>query len=122
MNYVRRENGIVVETRGGPKEGLEEAPDTVQCEWEKVGEVWQKSAALIAKEAEAADRASKKTSLSNAITTLRAWSDDIETAVAAWDGWTTAQRFAALKTLSTRTGLMQDHLANLLEVMRVDKP
>jgi hypothetical protein len=45
---------------------------------------------------------------------LRQWADDAAGAVGNWDGWTTAQRFAALKTVVDRFGKLADGLADLL--------
>jgi len=60
-------------------------------------------------------RAAARDGIDTAYTALRAWADDAETAVAAWDGWTSAQRFAALKTAITRLGVFFDRFADLLQ-------
>lgn len=99
-----------------------EVPDEVQCGWERVGEVWQKSAAIISFEADEIDRNTKKTTVGGMVNTLHAWADDVDAAIAAWDGWPTAQRFAALKTLTNRFGAMSDRLADFIQALRVDKP
>lgn len=48
------------------------------------------------------------------VATLRQWAADADTAVAAWDAWTTAQRFAACKTTVQRLGVAFGRLADML--------
>lgn len=71
--------------------------------------------------ADAADRLAKRTTVGSSVAALRSWKTDADTAVAAWDAWTTAQRFAALKTLTTRFGTMCDRMADLIQAQRIDQ-
>lgn len=116
MNYVLTDQAnIVTATRGEPSNGYVEAPDNVQCGWQLNGQTWEKGAALVAAEAALAAKNAKQQSVANMVATARQWKVDADTAVAAWDGQTTAQRFAACKILMGRFGTMSEKLADLIE-------
>lgn len=83
-------------------------------EWNKTLHVWEVRA-LFADELRAVVLATLRQSLTNQVATMRQWSDDAESAVASWDGWTTAQRFAAMKTTLNRLGVFFDKFADLIE-------
>lgn len=83
---------------------------------------WQQL--LLDRQANASDEASrdaKKLNVKNAVPTLRQWATDAASAVAAWDGQTTAQRFAALKIVVTRFGVLSDRMADIIQAQRIDK-
>jgi hypothetical protein len=74
--------------------------------------------AVAAAELRASDLASKRDALTASVATMRAWADDAEDAVnnpAKWDVWTTAQRFAALKTTLSRLGVFFRRFADSIE-------
>lgn len=52
-----------------------------------------------------------------AMTALNQWATDASTAVAAWDGWTQAQKNAAMKTVVDRLGKLCSGLADLLKYL-----
>lgn len=108
MNYVKIDgNNIVTHTNGStPRDGFIEAPDHVGIGYQKNGETWQKSAALLAEEAADADRETKREAMEADITTLLEWADFHENTVFnGWDASTTADKLAATKTLHRRVGI-----------------
>jgi hypothetical protein len=72
-------------------------------------------------EQEAASRAAKRVTVGSAVTGLRTWATDAQTATANWDGWTQTQKNAAMKTVVTRFGVLCDRLADLIEAQSLDK-
>jgi pyridoxine/pyridoxamine 5'-phosphate oxidase len=62
------------------------------------------------------DRSNKRVNLSQAITTLRQWSDQAETTTV-----TNGNAVATLQTVVTRLGVFFDRFADLLEVQRLDQ-
>jgi len=52
---------------------------------------------------------------------LRQWAGDARTAAAAWDGQTTAQRFATTKVMLDRFGKLCDGMADLLRNQSLDQ-
>ncbi len=113
--YADVQGGVVVATRSASYAGYIACPDDVECGWLYDGAVFTKGAAVTAAEAAAADLAAKRAALTAAIATMRTWSDDADAAVGNWDGWTTAQRFAAMKTTLTRLAVFFDRFADLIE-------
>ena len=55
--------------------------------------------------------------LKTAIPALRGWANDAIATVDLWDGLTTARRFAEVKVVITRFGVLSDRLADLLAHM-----
>jgi len=115
MPYVLLSNNVVIQTNDGPVTGWTSAPSNVAIGWELAGEVWQKSAALVAAEALIAALATKKTNASQSVSTLRSWATDAATAVAAWDGQTQTQKNATVKTVIDRLGTFMSRFADLTE-------
>lgn len=74
-----------------------------------------------AKLADDAARMLKKQSVGGAVATLRTWAQDAQTATANWDGWTQAQKNAAMKTMVTRQGILCERLADMIEAQRLDQ-
>lgn len=90
-------------------------PDNVSIGWTQVNGVWQKSATLLAAESTAADLAIKRQALTDAVATLRTWSDDADAAVAAWNGWDQPTKNAAMKTVLQRLAVFFDRFADSIE-------
>jgi hypothetical protein len=63
------------------------------------------------------DLPSHEVSLQGVITILNGWAVDAQNAVNAWDTQNTAQRFAALKIVVNRFGLMASRLGDILKVL-----
>lgn len=68
----------------------------------------------------AATMNAKRTSIGQQVAALRGWKTDADNAVAAWDGQTTAQRFAALKVVLNRFGILSNHLADFIQAQGHD--
>ncbi len=75
---------------------------------------------LTASELDELDRAAKKAAVGGIVSTLRSWKADADAAHTSWAGWTTAQRFSALDTLTQRFGMMSDRIADLIRALRLD--
>jgi len=58
--------------------------------------------------------------LKQSYASLRQWAADARTATAAWDGQTTAQRFATTKVMLDRFGKLCDGMADLLKHEALD--
>lgn len=92
-------------------------PDAAQIGWVEVGGVWQKGAALLAQESDAADRLTKRGNLNaQAIAALRQWADDAESTTA-----TSGNAVAVLNTVLDRLAIFFDRFADLLEAQRMDQ-
>jgi hypothetical protein len=63
---------------------------------------------------------SQDTNLHGIAATLDQWATDAAAAVAAWDGQTTAQRFAVVKVLLQRFGTMSARLSDLVKYAGAD--
>lgn len=104
-----------------PTEEVADLPDNADCGWWKPNGTWQPSDELQATEAAAAARAVKLNNVKTSVATLRAWATDAESATAAWDGWTQAQKNAAMKTVISRLGVFFSRFADLIEGRNIDK-
>jgi hypothetical protein len=71
-------------------------------------------------EQQSADRATKRAAVGNAVTGLRTWASDAQTATNNWDGWTQTQKNAAMKTVITRFGILCDRMADMIEAQGLD--
>lgn len=108
-------SGIVTAING--EDCTVEAPDFVEVGYEKVGEVWQKSAALLARESNDLGLDGKRLNLTSNVATLRTWATDSANASANWNTRTTTQRDVIMTTLLARMGTLCDRLADLGEVI-----
>jgi hypothetical protein len=71
-------------------------------------------------EQQSTDRATKRAAVGGAVSALRTWASDAQTAAGNWDGWTQTQKNAATKTMMTRFGVLCERLADLVEAQGLD--
>jgi hypothetical protein len=91
MKHVELNGNTVVTVRGAPyppdAPTTIEAPDSVECGWEKQGANWVKGEALIAQEADAADKVARTASVKAKHAEFKAGTaktKDIQDAIAVW--------------------------------------
>lgn len=119
MVFALLDGNTVTSTNDSAYAGYIEAPDGVTVGWEKNGNVWSKSAALVTREAAEAALATKRANASNVVATLRSWSTDAATAAAAWDAQTQTQKNATTKVVIERLGTFMSRFADLIEGNRL---
>jgi hypothetical protein len=71
-------------------------------------------------EQQSTDRAAKRIAVGGAVNGLRSWASDAQTATNNWDGWTQAQKNAAMKTVVTRFGILCERMADMIEAQGLD--
>ncbi len=87
--------------------------------WQRTGNVWERTPESLAADSVESSLSTKKTTLAQNVATLRQWKTDSDSAVAAWDGQTQAQKNATLKVVIGRFGTICDRLADFIEVQRL---
>lgn len=88
-------------------------PSTHVLEWDRTTHTWN-TRPFSQDELTAIEMDGIRQSLKGEINTLRQWKDDADAAVAAWDGWSPAQRFNAMKTLTNRIGIFFNKVADII--------
>jgi hypothetical protein len=119
MKFGKLTGGIVTSTTGNAAAGYVEIPDQADCGWQLNGQTWEKSAALIASEAAATALATKRSNVTQAVSSLRTWATEAQSASGNWGTRTQVQKDAIMVTTFSRLSTLMDRFADLVEGNRL---